>query len=220
MRMTWYGHAAFRIETAGVRIILDPYRSPDCGGYEPVADPADLVMVSHDNDRYHSHLGQIVPPFETIRALELPEAGAEFRGVAIGAVRVFETPERRPDDEVTMVHLRSEGMVVAFLGDLGHPLTEPELAPIRGADVVLVPAGGPPTIDLPEIPGLLAAIGPRLVIPMHFKTPKIDLKIQPVERFLEAMAVVPVERPGRSFIELERTTLPDRMTIVRLEHAR
>ena len=33
MRITWYGHAAFLIETQGLRIILDPYRSPDSGGY-------------------------------------------------------------------------------------------------------------------------------------------------------------------------------------------
>src|SRR6185437_861758 len=101
-----------------------------------------------------------------------------------------------PGDEVTIVYLRAEGLHVVFLGDLGHALTEPELAPIRGTDVVLVPAGGPPTIDFPLIPDLLAAIGPRLVIPMHFKTPKIDLKIQPVERFLEALPSLPVERPG------------------------
>ena len=198
MRITWYGHAAFLIETRGLRIILDPYRSPDCGGYEPVGEPADLVIVSHENDRYHSHLGQIVPPFETIRALELPAEGAEFRGVKIEAIHVFETPERRADDEVTIVHLRSEDLHVVFLGDLGHALTEEELAPIRGADVVLIPAGGPPTIDFAEIPGLVEAIGPRLVIPMHYKTPKIDLNIQPVERFLEALPGVPVERTGRS----------------------
>jgi L-ascorbate metabolism protein UlaG (beta-lactamase superfamily) len=220
MRITWYGHAAFLIETRGIRIILDPYRSPDCGGYEPVAEPADLVIVSHENDRYHSHLGQIVPPFETIHALELPPAGTEFRGVAIGAVRVFETPERLPGDEVAIVHLRSEDLQVVFLGDLGHALTEPELTPLRGADVVLAPAGGPPTIDYPEISNLLTAIGPRVVIPMHFKTPRIDLKIQPVERFLEALPGVPVERPGAASISIDRHALPEAMMIVRLEHAR
>ena len=150
MRITWYGHAAFLIETRGLRIILDPYRSPDCGGYEPVAEPADLVIVSHENDRYHSHLGQIVPPFETIRALDLPAGGAEFRGVEIDVVRVYESPERRPGDEVAIVHLRSEGLHVVFLGDLGHALTEPELAPLRGADVVLAPAGGPPDDRFPR----------------------------------------------------------------------
>ena len=220
MRITWYGHAAFLIETRGIRIILDPYRSPDCGGYEPVGEPADLVIVSHENDRYHSHLGQVVSPFETIRALELPPSGTEFRGIAIGAVPVFETPERKPEDEVAIVYLRSEGLHVVFLGDLGHALTESELAPLRGADVVLAPAGGPPTIDFPEIPALLAAIGPRLVIPMHFKTPRINLNIQPVERFLEALPSVPVLRPGNSSIEVEPGRLPEEMTIIRLEHCR
>src|SRR4051812_44984658 len=42
------------------------------GGYGPIAEPADVVIVSHENDRYHSHLGQVVPPFEVVRALEIP----------------------------------------------------------------------------------------------------------------------------------------------------
>lgn len=220
MRITWYGHAAFLIETRGIRIILDPYRSPDCGGYEPVNDHADLVVVSHENDRYHSHLGQIIPPFETIRALELPPEGRVFRGISIEAVHVFETPARLPEDEVAIVQLRSEEIRVVFLGDLGHSLRENELEPLRGAEIVLAAAGGPPTIDFPEIPPLLEAIGPRLVIPMHYKTPKIDLNIQPAERFLEMFPDVPVERPGASSIEVDRASLPSTMTILRLEHAR
>jgi L-ascorbate metabolism protein UlaG (beta-lactamase superfamily) len=220
MRITWYGHAAFLIETQGLRIILDPYRSPDCGGYEPVDEPADLVILSHENDRYHSHLGQIIPPFETIRALELPPEGGDFHGIRIQALHVFETPERRAEDEVTIVHFRSEDLHLVFLGDLGHPLTGPELEPIRGADIVLAAAGGPPTIDYPEIPALLNAIEPRIVIPMHFKTPKIDLKIQPLERFLEALSRDAVDRPGTSSIVVTRETLPAMRTIVVLEHAR
>src|SRR3954463_13919394 len=108
MRITWYGHAAFLIETLGLRIILDPYRSPDSGGYLPIDEPADLVIVSHENDRYHSHLGQIVPPFEVVRALELPKGGGEFKGLRVHAVHVFETPERKPADEVTIVHFEAE----------------------------------------------------------------------------------------------------------------
>jgi L-ascorbate metabolism protein UlaG (beta-lactamase superfamily) len=220
MRITWYGHAAFLIETEGTRLILDPYRSPDCGGYEPVGESADLVIVSHDNDRYHSHLGQIIPPFETVRALDLPPQGAVFRNIPIQSIHVFETPERLTEDEVTIVHFRAEGLHVAFLGDLGHSLTEPELAPIRGADIVLAAAGGPPTLDYPEIPPLLDAIGPRIVIPMHFKTSKIDLNIQPVERFFEALPGDPIDRPGTHSIDVSRATLPAIRTIVLLKHAR
>src|SRR5262245_53971882 len=108
MRITWYGHAAFLIETQSLRIILDPYRSPDSGGYAPIDEPADVVVVSHENDRYHSHLGQVVPPFEVIRALELPPGGWDFRGLRFEAIPVYESPEKLPGDEVTIVHFRAE----------------------------------------------------------------------------------------------------------------
>jgi L-ascorbate metabolism protein UlaG (beta-lactamase superfamily) len=220
MRLTWYGHAAFLVETGGRRIILDPFRSPDSGGYEPINEPADLVVVSHENDRYHSHLGQILPPFEVLRGLEFPAEGQDALGIRFEAIHVFETPERKAEDEVTILHFRVEDMHIVFLGDLGHPLSESEVAPLRGADIVLAAAGGPPTIDFPEIPTLLDALDPKLIFPMHYKTPKINLKIQPLERFLEVQPGVPVERPGRSWIDLTRATLPDRRRIVVLEHAR
>ena len=215
MRITWYGHAAFLVEAEGPRIILDPFKSPDSGGYEPIADPADIVAVSHENDRYHSHLGQIVPPFEVVQGLELPEDGREVLGVRFRAVRVFETPEKLPDDQVTILHFHAEGRHVVHLGDLGHSLTEEEAREIRGADVLMVPAGGPPTIDLALVPALIAALEPRIVVPMHFLTPRINLKIRPVKDFLEALPGWPVERVMGSSFEVggERR-------IVLLRHAR
>jgi L-ascorbate metabolism protein UlaG (beta-lactamase superfamily) len=220
MLIHWFGHAAFRIEAGGIRIVLDPYRSPDSGGYGPIDEPADVVVVSHENDRYHSHLGQIRPPFEVIRALDLPKGGREAGGIRFQRILVYETPEQMPGDEVTIVHFRAEGLHVAFLGDLGHALGEAELEPIRGADLVLIPAGGPPTIDFPLMAPLLDAIGPRLVIPMHFKTPKINLNIQPVERFFEALPDWPVDRVGQSSIEVTPGSLPAVRRIARLDHSR
>lgn len=188
MRVTWFGHAAFLVEIAGLRVILDPYRSPDCGGYAPINETADIVVLSHENDRYHSHLGQIVPPFEVVRGLELPGGGHELRGLRIEALRVYETPERLAGDEVTVLQLRAAGRRLVFLGDLGHELSDSEIAILRGADVVLCPAGGPPTLDLPLAAPLLSALEPRTVVPMHYRIDgKINLPIQPVEHFLEAI---------------------------------
>ena len=220
MIIHWYGHAAFLIETDGTRIILDPFRSPDSGGYEPIDEPADVVVVSHENDRYHSHLGQIVPPFEVVRALELPEGGREVARHPVRGDPGLRVAREARGDEVTIVHFRAEGLHVVFLGDLGHALDEAELAPIRGADVVLVPAGGPPTIDFPLIAPLLDAIGPRIVVPMHYKTPGINLNIQPVERFFEALPGWPVEAVGPPRVR-DHPRLPARgRRIVSLGHSR
>lgn len=215
MLIHWYGHAAFRIETRGRRIILDPYRSPDSGGYGPIDEPADLVIVSHQNDRYHSHLGQIVPPFRVVPGLMVPPEGTDAAGLRIDAIPVYETPEKRIGDEVTIVHFRSEGLHVVSLGDLGHLLSPEEVEPIRGADVLLVAAGGPPTIDLPDVPALLEAIGPRLVVPMHYFLPgKINLKIRPVEDFLKVLPGWKVERLNGPDIEIDPGRLPSGRRIV------
>ena len=109
---------------------------------------------------------------------------------------------------------------MVFLGDLGHPLTETEVAPLRGADIGLIPAGGPPTIDFREVAPLLDALGPRLVLPMHFKTRKINLNIKPVVRFLEALPGDPVVRTGSSTFEVSRATLPERREIAVLDYSR
>jgi hypothetical protein len=55
---------------------------------------------------------------------------------------------------------------------------------------------------------------------MHFKTPKINLNIRPVECFLQALPHDPIERPGTSSVEILPASLPARRTIVILEHAR
>ena len=120
--ITWYGHAAFLIETGGLRIILDPYRSPDSrrlradrragrpGGRQPRERP---LSQPPRPDRPAVRGGP--------RARDCRPGGRSSRGIRFEAVHVFETPERLPEDEVTIVHFRAEGLHVVFLGDLGPP---------------------------------------------------------------------------------------------------
>ena len=54
------------------------------------------------------------------------------------------------------------------------PFPRGSFGPLRGADVVLAAAGGPPTIDFPEIPPLIDAIGPRILVPMNYLIPRED----------------------------------------------
>ncbi len=55
---------------------------------------------------------------------------------------------------------------------------------------------------------------------MHFKTPRINLNIAPLEEFLGVVAGTHIERPGATSIEITRDSLPTNQTIVILEHAR
>jgi L-ascorbate metabolism protein UlaG (beta-lactamase superfamily) len=221
MKLTWYGHAAFLLETNGIRVILDPYRWPDAGGFLPIEERADLVVVSHENDRYHSHLGQIKPPFDVIRTLEIPQAGRTSHGLTFQGIHVFEDERRLPEDEVTMISFTVEGMRIAFLGDLGHALRPEELAPIQGSDIVIAATGGTPTIGLADLHDLIDQIGPKVIVPMHYKVEgKINLNILPIESFLEEMKGTRVEHISGSSYEFDKTTMPTERTIVSLQPAR
>ena len=212
MRITWYGHAAFLIETQGLRIILDPYRSPESGGYLPIDEPADLVIVSHENDCYHSYTGQIVPPFQLVNALELPPGGEVIKGIRFETVHAFETPERLPEEEVTIIHFRSEDMHVVYLGDLGHPLTEDEVAPLRGADIVLIPAGSTPTIAYPEIPPCSMPSAPGWSCRCTTRRARSTSTSSPCPGTWKPFRMTRCSGPGSARIEVTRATLPETRT--------
>jgi len=96
----------------------------------------------------------------------------------------------------------------------------PRLHPIRGAEIVLAAAGGPPTIDFPDIPALLDAVQPRLIVPMHYKTPKINLNIQPLSGSSNACPACPSRCSGGRGWTSTAETLPASRRIVVLDHGR
>ena len=54
-------------------------------------------------------------------------------------------------------------------GDLGHELSEKQLAAVKGCDALLLPIGGYYTIDARTAEEVADAIAPRVVVPMHYR---------------------------------------------------
>jgi len=57
MKVTWYGHSGFRIETGDAQILIDPFLSDNPkwdGGWEDVAEGVTHVLLTHGHD---DHLG-------------------------------------------------------------------------------------------------------------------------------------------------------------------
>ena len=53
MKITFYAHASFRLESPSVAVVTDPY-TPVVSGFAPIDEPADLVVMSSSTDRFHS----------------------------------------------------------------------------------------------------------------------------------------------------------------------
>ncbi|TGV49602.1 MBL fold metallo-hydrolase, partial [bacterium M00.F.Ca.ET.141.01.1.1] len=57
MKLTWYGHSAFRVETNGATILIDPYLvgNPSwSGGWEGPAEGATHVLLTHGHNDHVS----------------------------------------------------------------------------------------------------------------------------------------------------------------------
>src|SRR5919106_260097 len=159
-------------------------------------------------------------PFRATRvvnALDAVESPVALDASAeVWAVAAMEGRDRPDDPKANALYaLALDGVTLCHMGDVGTPLAEEQLAPLRGrVDVLLALAGGGETIPLPDLDRAITEIGPRIVIPMHYATPRIRYELGSLEAFLERHAGEPVERHPEGWLELTRGTLPEHRTIV------
>ena len=170
MTVTWLGHACFALESEGYRIVIDPYREIP---FPPLAVEAHAVCCSHGHyDHAATETVTLLPAKDSpFIVTEIPTFHDEVRGAKRGenTVRVFE----------------AEGVRVAHLGDLGHLLSEEQLAALGEIDVLLIPVGGVYTLDPQEAKQTADAIAPKIVVPMHYRRGNLGLSnIADVSEFL------------------------------------
>ena len=158
IKIEYFGHSCFRLNYQGQRIVLDPYADGCVPGCPPLRLDAEFVYCSH---QHHDHnavecvklLDGGAPRF-AVTELETDhdDAGGSKRGR--NTIRIFDFG----------------GVRVAHFGDLGRELTPAETAALQGLDCALIPVGGHFTIDARQAAAIAAAIAPRMVIPMHYRT--------------------------------------------------
>ena len=216
MRITWYAHACFRLEGSGLSIVTDPY-TPETAGLPPVSEAADVVLMSSTLDDAHSNWRMVPGSPRVVNALDAVDAPIRLDGsVEVRAVAAMEGYDRPDDPKANALYaLTLDGVTVCHMGDVGNPLTDEQLAPLRGrVDVLLALAGAKRTIALADLDKAIEGIGPRTVIPMHYKTPRVRYELGPLEDFLDRHADKPLERLTESWLELTPETLPEQPTIV------
>ena len=221
MKITWYGHAAFLIEgtTEGkpVRIIHDPF-SP-ASGYDAIDDHADILLMSQDDDRFHSHRESVTGDPTVIVGRGLAEKGVTERGILFRAIQVWEDIPRTKNPNGMFIYTL-DGVSIAHMGDIGHPLNDAECAALDGVDVLLAITGGGHTIAIPALVDAIKRIRPKIVIPMHFQTGKVLLNIFDNTEFYSYFASEDIEHIDSTSLEITPADLPPPTRIMVLRFAR
>ncbi|MEM7568100.1 MAG: MBL fold metallo-hydrolase [Pseudomonadota bacterium] len=175
MKLKWYGHAAFRLtsEETGLSVIVDPY-TPDVVGYAPIAESADVVIISSDDDDAHCRADLIPGGPAVVNALDTALEGGEteVKGLRVRAIAAaeWEHHPRGVPGQNGIYRFEMDGLSIAHMGDVGNPLSPAQIDFLRDVDVLLALAGGYLTIELPDLDHVIRETQPKIVVPMHFRT--------------------------------------------------
>jgi len=215
LKIKYLGHASFLLTSEdGRKVLTDPYESGCYNGavkYGPITEKVDVVTASHEHED-HFCLDGLPEGYEVVKSPgEHNAAGFSIKGVKT----YHDTSGGKERGGNIIFTVAVDGLHVCHLGDLGHTLSDSEKAKIGKVDVLLIPVGGHFTIGPKEALEVMKALGPAVVIPMHYKTESLDFEIAPVEDFLSLAGKH--ERTGAHEIELGAGDLGSRRIVV-LEH--
>ena len=212
MRVKWLGHACFLITSRdGLRVITDPYAVGGGINYSPIEETADIVTVSHGHDD-HSNVSIVKGKPEVVRSAGIKTAkGIQFRGVSAHHDEA-QGGQRGPN---AIFCFTIDDIKLCHLGDLGHVLNPEQVHKIGTVDILFAPVGGYFTIDAAVATQVCGQLGPKVIIPMHFRTPKCAYPIADAEDFLKGKKNV--RRIDDSEVDFEAEKLPAITEIVLLQ---
>jgi len=204
MTIFWLGQAAFKIVDKEVTVAIDPY---DKIGLKMPKFQADILLITHDHSDHNFIEAIKGEPFVIDSQGEY-----EVKNVFIyGLPAYHDNKEGAESGKITVYVIEMEGMKIAHLGDIGQEsLTDEQLEELEGVDILLIPVGGEETINGTGAVKIISQIQPRIVIPMHYKIPGLNMKLEPVDKFLKEFGVSAPEKMEK--LKISKKDLPQEET--------
>lgn len=200
MDIQYIGHSSFRLKGKTASLVTDPYDSQYTGlPYPKVA--ADIVTISHDHKDHNQ--AKLV---NNVKKIISGPGEYEINEVSIIGISSFHDAkkgEKRGKNTIYVIEM--DGLRIVHLGDLGHKLSDGFIDKVGDVDILMIPVGGEYTIDAVQATELVRLIEPKIIIPMHYKVPKLKQeifsKVASVEPFLTQIGM-PVEKTNKLSISI------------------
>mgnify|MGYP001453256188 FL=1 len=211
MIIKWLGHASFLLESAGIKVLTDPFNAEI--GYQPCKEKIDIVTISHEHWD-HNAVDILVGSPRIIRETGL----YTIDGINILGISSYHDKKQGQERGYnTIFKISSENLDILHLGDLGHVLTDRQLLEVGNVDILLVPVGGRYTVDADAAYEIVEQLQPQIIIPMHFLTADVSLKeLAPVEAFTAKFPRI-IKEP---FLEISKETLAPELRVIVLDYPR
>ena len=208
MEIAWLGHSSVILRSDDVTLVADPYG--DSLGISMAPIEADIVTVSNQHP-HHAHIDGVDGGARVLDGPGEYEV-ANFYVVGMATRRAEYEGDTRINSVFT---IRAEGLTLCHLGDLNQRLSPGQVEDLNQTDVLFVPAGGTCTLATDSVAQLVNLIGPRIVIPVHYRTEGVHVEIQPLDGFLSELGVSEVAPQLRLNVTL--ANLPRELRVVVLQ---
>ena len=226
--LEYIAHAAFLIRSpGGIELLIDPYAGAVWLGYEfPLGLEPDAVLITHPHYDHDGGRFRGGTPWwdEGMRIIDAPGR------YEVGDVRVHGISGKHADpygeefgQRNTIMVIEVAGIRLAHIGDNG-PLTPENLGEMGPIDILMLPIDGDEHIlSNDAVESAIAAIRPRILIPMHYRIPELETSpdspsdLGEIDPWLEGRTNV--ERLTSNQIVLGPDTLPATPTIMVFRHS-
>jgi L-ascorbate metabolism protein UlaG (beta-lactamase superfamily) len=194
MRVEWFGQSAFHLSTAEAAVAIDPFADMSALAsargmqfdYPAIVDvSADLLLVTHEH-RDHNGVDAIGGEPAILRSTAGTLSSPLGEVTAIASEHDEQAGTARGPNTIFAFELG--GLRVCHMGDFGQSALREEQA-IGAVDLLIVPVGGGPTIGAEQAGAVVARLSPRWVVPMHYRTQRINF-LETADQFLDAAARV------------------------------
>jgi len=184
MEIIWHGHSFFQILTKRVKIAIDPF-DPKIG-LKLKKVKADILLISHSHYD-HNFKKAILGDYFLIEG----PGEYEVKGIFIEGIDSFHDDKGGKErGKNTIYKLEIEGFKICHFGDFGQKeLTEEQKEKLEDLDILMLPVGGIYTISAKEAVKIVRELEPKIVIPMHYFLPKLKIKLDKVDKFLNLMGI-------------------------------
>lgn len=203
--VTWFGQSCFLLkDPEGLSLLTDPFDPGKMGYPDPGLreTEVEVMLITHEHFD-HNYTELVKTAGSTIRGTGTHQAGP----VSVKGIASSHGPGR---GENTIFTWNLGGINFCHLGDLGEVLSQEQISQIGPVDVLLIPVGGYYTIDATQATQVLEALKPKIVVPMHYRTPALSASIAnvlaPVDDFLQGKEKH--LESGKHRVTLKKETLP------------
>jgi L-ascorbate metabolism protein UlaG (beta-lactamase superfamily) len=224
MEITWFGGSCLRLKGREGVVVADPFRS--IAGPTGRGLTADIISFSHADEAAvpgrgsrnkaevaSRQLGVLVPTsLQSAYVLDSP-GEYEVHDIMVTGVRTYRDADRGQTRGLSTAFVYElDGIFIAHLGDVGHPLDPDTIREMGHVDILCLGMG--PQLSATHAAEIVSQLDASMVVPLPLSTAEAAPDGH-LDRFLKEMSVTD-PRPVPK-LNVTISSLPSEATVVLLE---